>query len=420
MTPLPSLSLSTPSPSTCLWTPRGSPYPLTSLASGTCPSPSGPSIPWSRPPSCPDPPNKHIGGDHPDDCIFTYPTFRNGQGISIITFPSIAASLAESLDDGIVPDSVKNFPSSPQAPSHLQHKKAYTVKDIPGRGKGVILTRDAARHERMLTGHPVLLVRFDFLSSERFGSDLIQEMLEEAVSALPEETQKAIEGLARGKKGKQGWVADVIKTNGYGGMDVEGVGHIALFLDGSRVNHGCRPTVFWRYNAKTMTMEMVAVRDLKAGEEIVHTYIPLGYTLQERELMLKVWGFKCSCSLCSASPQETAASDDRRERLFEIHQTLTSATQEASLPRERIDAIVREASALIGLEGLDPLVEYMFVFARAYMSINEVALARKYTQLAEAKLRLYEGEDSANNSVPMQMLWRELKELEKEIDEDEW
>jgi hypothetical protein len=29
--------------------------------------------------------------------------------------------------------------------------------------------------------------------------------------------------------------------------------------------------VFWRYDAKTMTMEMVAVRDLKAGEEIVHT-----------------------------------------------------------------------------------------------------------------------------------------------------
>jgi hypothetical protein len=142
--------------------------------------------------------------------------------------------------------------------------------------------------------------------------------------------------------------------------------------------------------------------------------------LQERELMLKAWGFKCSCSICSASPQEIAASDARRERLFEIHQTLTSATQEASLPRERVDAIVREASALIELEGLDPLIEYMYVFARVYMSINVVALAKKYIKLAESKLRLYEGEDSAKNSEPMRMLWRELEELEKEMDEDEW
>jgi hypothetical protein len=242
MTPSPSLTLSTPSPSTCLWTPHGSPYPLASLASGTCPSPSGPSRPWSRPPSCPDPPNQHIGGDQPDDCIFTYPTFRNGQGITLITSPSIAASLAESLDDSIVPDSYKNFPSSPQAPSHQQRNKGYVITDIPSRGKGVILTQDARRHETVLTGHPVLLIRFDFLSSERFGSALIEKMLEEAVRALPEETQKAIEGLARGRKGKQGWVADVIRTNGYGGLEVEGVGHIALYLEGSRVNHGCRPT----------------------------------------------------------------------------------------------------------------------------------------------------------------------------------
>jgi hypothetical protein len=135
--------------------------------------------------------------------------------------------------------------------------------------------------------------------------------------------------------------------------------------------------------------------------------------------MLKAWGFRCSCAMCSASPQEISKSDDRRERLFEIHQTLTSATEESGLPRERIDAIVREASALIELEGLDPLIEYMFVFARAYMSINEVALARRYTQLADAKLTLYEGKDNANSEA-MQKLWRELRELEKEMEEDDW
>lgn len=124
--------------------------------------------------------------------------------------------------------------------------------------------------------------------------------------------------------------------------------------------------------------------------------------------------------MCSASPQEIAASDDRRERLFEIHQTLTSAIEEASLPRERIDAIVREATFLIQQEGLDPLIEYMFVFARAYMSINDVKLARRYAQLAEAKLTVYEGEENAANSEALKKIWKELKELEEEVEEEDW
>ncbi|KAK0649339.1 hypothetical protein B0T16DRAFT_508089 [Cercophora newfieldiana] len=372
MTPSLSLSLMTPSPSTCLWTPHGAAYPLPALASGTCPA----SGPWSRPPSCPDPPNKHIGGDEPDDCIFIHSTFRSGQGLAIISSPSVAAALAEALDDGIAP-----YP--PQ-----EKEKRYSVVTTPGRGKGVVLTAPAAKHETVLTGHPVLIVRWDWMASERFGAELRERMLSEAVGALPAETRRAIEGLARsGGRGKK---------------------------DG----------VFWRYSARSMTMEMVAVRDLKAGEEIVHTLrredIPLGYTMQERQLMLKPWGFKCACSMCRASPQEIAASDDRRERLFEIHQTLTSAIEESSLPRERIDAIVREGSVLIEREGLDPLIEYMFVFSRAYMSINEVKLARRYAQLAEAKLKLYEGEENAKNSEALQKLCKELKELEREVDEDDW
>jgi hypothetical protein len=140
--------------------------------------------------------------------------------------------------------------------------------------------------------------------------------------------------------------------------------------------------------------------------------------MQERQQMLKPWGFQCACPMCRASPREIAASDDRRERLFEIHATLTAASEEASLGRERIDAIVREASVIIEHEGLQPLVEYNFVFARAYMSIGALKLARKHAELARAKLTLYEGEEHSNPEA-IQMLWRELRELEEDADGDD-
>lgn len=116
------------------------------------------------------------------------------------------------------------------------------MEEIPRKGKGVILKRGLKKGERILSEYPVLLVRFDFLLSKNVEVEVRKRMLEEAVEGLPEETRRAVEGLARGGKRREDeWMADVIRTNGYGGIEVEGVSHIGLFLEGSRVNHGCRP-----------------------------------------------------------------------------------------------------------------------------------------------------------------------------------
>lgn len=146
---------------------------------------------------------------------------------------------------------------------------------------------------------------------------------------------------------------------------------------------------------------------------------PLGYTMMERQQMLKPWGFQCTCEMCMAPQHVIQASDARRERLFEIHSTLSMAVKEATLAKERIDMLVREAVALIEKEELDPqLVEYHQMFARAYMSVNEVKLAKKYIRLADAKWTLYEGEEHSNIEG-IKKLWQEVKELEEELDEDD-
>lgn len=89
-----------------------------------------------------------------------------------------------------------------------------------------------------MVGYPTLLVRLDFLNGERFSQQRQGDMLREAVGRLPEETRRDVLGLARSTGGEV--VRDAIRTNAFG-VEIEGVNHMALFVEGSRVNHGCRP-----------------------------------------------------------------------------------------------------------------------------------------------------------------------------------
>ncbi|KAK0749980.1 hypothetical protein B0T18DRAFT_461872 [Schizothecium vesticola] len=420
LTMTPSSTAFTTSPSTCTWTPHGSPYPLHALSSGVCPLESPPShtTPWSHPPLCPPPANPSVGGELADPCLYTYATFRGNSGLSLITSPDIAASIAPALDDTAVPTPFRGF----------------TVVPLPRRGLGVLATRPLPKGELVMVAAPVLLVRADFLTttttggaSETGGRYSVRQqeaVLERAMRQLPGETQRRVVGLARRGEGHGSFgelVRDVLGTNAFH-LDVEGVDHLALYLEPSRMNHGCRPNVFWRFSWKHMTMEVVALRDIQPGEEIVYSYTFLGYTRQERLAMLSHWGFTCSCAMCTAGPSEIALSDRRRDRLFELHATLSAAAEAPeSLPRERIDALVAETRKLIEEEQLDPqLVEYYQVFARVYLALGDGRRVREYIRAAEEKWVLYEGEEHSNIEG-IRGLWEEVEGLgEDEEDEEEW
>ena len=151
-----------------------------------------------------------------------------------------------------------------------------------------------------------------------------------------------------------------------------------------------------------------------------HIDVPLGYTFEERKQMLKPWGFQCRCAMCAAGPNEKALSDNRRERLFDLHATLSQVAKGTSeaIGRERVDVLVREATVLIAEEQLDPLIAYDHVFAKAYIAVNELKKARRYIERAEAKWKLYEGEDSSD-AEELGQLRHELRELEEEFDDED-
>lgn len=230
----------------------------------TCPLPTDPS-PWSLPPLCPEP----VGDDRVEanndndtwtppttDCVFTALHFRGGQGFSLITTPDIAASVAGSgaLDDGDVVEGLRaqlaayggagagagagtaatdTNTSGNRGSSGVASRwtPGYEIQDVPGRDKGMIAAREFHGHEAVMTGFPVLVIRMDFVNGEVFSEGQKRSMMEVGLRRLGEEQWAAVMSLAR-MSGDDNVVLDVLQTNGFG-VDIGGVPHLALFIDGS-------------------------------------------------------------------------------------------------------------------------------------------------------------------------------------------
>lgn len=193
---------------------------------GTCPLANN-WLPWSQEPFCLEPGDDDSSA--PADCVFTLATFRGNQGISLITTPDLAASLTEQLDDSHVSPRLKRQLSSPG--EHQQdNTTAYEIKDFPGRGKGLVAKYGFAKHDVVMAGFPVLVIRLDFINEDRYTLRQKRLMTKRSVTQLPPEQKKSIMGLARSTGGDP--IMDALRTNGFG-VEIEGVQHLALFTDGS-------------------------------------------------------------------------------------------------------------------------------------------------------------------------------------------
>lgn len=82
--------------------------------------------------------------------------------------------------------------------------------------------------------------------------------------------------------------------------------------ESSRLNHDCRPNTHFAFDTETLMHKIHAVTTIQPGEEITTSYISDLDSFEARQTMLlKHWGFHCSCSLCSSPSSHRTQSDSR-------------------------------------------------------------------------------------------------------------
>ena len=186
------------------------------------------------------------------------------------------------------------------------------VGDI--KGLGVFATRDIKKHELILKEKPVLRlprrVYVDSVAQKSFGQ--LSRQKQQAVMALHD--------CHAGEKTLRG----IVQTNGFmmGGIKPE-TEFNGILLEGSRFNHSCVPNVSRGFHEETEEAHFVAVRDVKAGEELCISYLNIasrdGCDGRRAELHQN-YKFACMCDLCKlpGDSQKKLQSDRNRREIGKI------------------------------------------------------------------------------------------------------
>ena len=140
--------------------------------------------------------------------------------------------------------------------------------------------------------------------------DCLEQVLdiqaEEVYNRLPPESQAkwmALQFVPLSAGGSQPTPGRLLRTNGFD--DAEGFAN--LYELTARMNHSCLPnTVRVSGDAASQQVRIVAVRQIRAGEEVSVSYLDTeaagssgGMPVrQRREYLMKNFGFRCMCLLC--------------------------------------------------------------------------------------------------------------------------
>ncbi|KAK6949099.1 hypothetical protein Daesc_009172 [Daldinia eschscholtzii] len=291
--------------------------------------------PWTHPPECVDS-KKKPGVRY---CVYSNSQHGNG-GISLITTPETAASTVEILNDSGYTH-FKHFANSSAEP-------AYEVADIPGKGKGVVATRHIKRAEAIIPDWAALIVGLDFPTSITRTEGY--RLLHKAVDQLADPDR--VLSLAHSSAFSGDIVEDILRTNSFS-FTLADESHMALYPDVS-----VSPINYYQIS-----------------------HVPLGNTRDERQEALQKWGFECTCSLCTASKTEIAASDYRRAKIKALRREVMKAVEDWD--GTRAVKLTHEVLELMKAEDLSPLYSSQYeIMARLYWKAKDKKTATKYAQMS--------------------------------------
>ncbi|KAL1713337.1 hypothetical protein EV715DRAFT_296216 [Schizophyllum commune] len=258
---------------------------------------------------------------------------------------------------------------------------AYRIGPVPGKGLGMIATRDLQTGDLIVAERPLVMAPKGIqISKEEFPDGVsamatVKEYMEARMiaserhfetllSRMTPERRAAYEGLVNRHEGDgSGPHEGRFRTNALGlhsqykflgSRDDGGTYYLVVFDDISRMNHSCRPNARPFFDTELFAMLVRSVRPVRAGEELCISYRYLSLLHAERKADLASYGFECTCESC----KDPVASDMRRMEISMLSQVGGSFSgNPAAVLKETLRCIV-----LIRKEGLESLKVYLDLY----------------------------------------------------------
>ncbi|KAF4994810.1 hypothetical protein FGRMN_5544 [Fusarium graminum] len=265
------------------------------------------------------------------------------------------------------------------------------LRDVPGKGKGLIATQNIPKGTRILSEEPILTAPEDATDTPA-----LRDFIRKRVDALPSDQREAFLAMRNIYPGAtDSQYLGIIRTNGLPMNSGSGI-----FLAACRINHACDNNAQKGWNGKTKRHTVHALRDIDEGEEITITYLGALYNRRTRhEALLDKFRFNCTCRLCSLPPHLSAESDQRLDEILELDRRIGSDGLMGILSDpKRILGYVDEQVRLYNEHGPDDvgLPRAFFDAAQITAAHGDLARARVFFERAATGWTSQGDDDSPN------------------------
>ncbi|KAG4435222.1 hypothetical protein IFR05_009298 [Cadophora sp. M221] len=202
----------------------------------------------------------------------------------------------------------------------------FEIKNIPGKGKGLVSRFNIAKGTRILCEKPLL-------TAGPMPPDALERSLATKLKAMSRESQRQFLSLHNNFLGKNPF-SGIFKTNALpcgSGSLVGGVYPTSCFI-----NHSCMPNAHNNWNSAKEHETIHAIRFIERGAEITLSYDHGGASSERRAFLKENFGFSCTCSCCILPPSSLQASDNRRTQMKNLDEAIGDPFRMMNNPEESL------------------------------------------------------------------------------------
>ena len=213
-----------------------------------------------------------------------------------------------------------------------------------------------------------------------------------ALLQLPQKTRDSFLALSYVHQDERVRAQAIVQANTFQ-LNIDGVNHLAVFPETSRLNHDCAPNSQYVIDPEWLSHTVRTTRRVRDGEELGIAYTsPLEKTKVRREKMREGFGFLCQCARCVDS--------ERTDNVLDALHTLEAHLNDWTSSSLATPVMADQLIALYEQEGLQGFLDVPYGHrALAANAVGDMEGARAWAEKARREVLGKDGRAAAAMGV---------------------
>ena len=263
------------------------------------------------------------------------------------------------------------------------HSGLWRTEEMEEKGIGSLASQDLEPDTQILTYTPafVAYLEHSLPTLER------ETIWRTALLQLPQETRDSFLALSYVHQDERVRVQAIVQANTFQ-LNIDGVNHLAIFPETSRLNHDCAPNAQYVIDPEWLSHTVRTTRRVGEGEELGIAYTsPMEKAEVRQEKMREGFGFVCQCARCVDSSRSDLVLDTIHSLEAHLNDWTPSSPASPAMADQLIELYEQE-----GLQGfLDVPYGHRALAANA---VGDLERARMWAERARREVVGKDGKEA--------------------------